>query len=133
MLEYPRQILVKDGIFGVVLQSKIPDQPDTFIDPAPPFSVAGTGHRDVVSHIPRQIGGGAGKCGLQIGDPPGKLNHFKVVLLLFERFSTEPEQVGDDTPETSQSNSGEGHKNRGVFDLPCKAQMVLFHGVIQTP
>ena len=133
MREDPGQLLVEDRILRIVFDRLIPDQLDPFIDPAPAVFKTGTGHRNIVGHVPGKVGGRAGKGRLQVGDPARQLHHFKIVSLLLQRTGPQPEQVGHQPAETAQSHCGEDHHRRRILDLTGKTQPVFRHLIVETP
>ena len=117
MLKNPAQLFIEHRIGGVVNYSLVANKFYGFLNPAPAVFRQRTCHRNIICHIPGQISGRAGKTRLQLGDPRCELHHFKVIALLLQRGGAQPQDVGQQTAETAQRNSGENHDRRSIADL----------------
>ena len=126
VLEDPRQVLIQHRVFRIVDQSPVTNQADPLIHPPPAVGKVGTGHGNIISHIPCQIRRGTGECGLQICQPPGQLGHFIIIAFFLQSPGTEPQQVSNQTAETAQCHGSESHQRRSIFDLSGKTQMMFF-------
>jgi hypothetical protein len=53
--------------------------------------------------------------GFELGDPIGELSGLEEFVVVLEVIGTNPEDVGDEAPEATEGDGGEGEDRRGII------------------